>query len=106
MAGCAAFVLPSLYEGFGLPILEAMASGVPVVTSRGGALEEVAGDAAILVDPLDVEAIAAAIERALDDTSLRETLVQKGLARAAQFSWERTAKATLRVYEQAIAGRR
>jgi alpha-1,3-rhamnosyl/mannosyltransferase len=106
MAGCAAFVLPSLYEGFGLPILEAMASGVPVVTSRGGALEEVAGDAAILVDPLDVEAIAAGIERALDDTSLRETLVQKGLARAAQFSWERTAKATLRVYEQAIAGRR
>ena len=106
MAGCAALVLPSLYEGFGLPVLEAMASGVPVVTSRGGALEEVAGDAAILVDPLDVEAIAAGIEKVLDDTSLQEALMRKGLARAAQFSWERTAKGTLGVYEEAIAARR
>jgi len=105
MAGCAAFVYPSLYEGFGLPILEAMACGVPVVASRGGALEEVAGDAAILVDPLDHAAIAAAIERLLDDAALREAVARKGLDRAAQFSWERTARETLRVYEQAIASR-
>ena len=105
MAGCAAFVFPSLYEGFGLPVLEAMACGVPVITSRGGALEEVAGDAAILVDPLDPEAIAAGIETVLDDAALRESLVKKGLARAAQFSWERTATETLRVYERAIETR-
>jgi alpha-1,3-rhamnosyl/mannosyltransferase len=106
MAGSAVFVMPSLYEGFGLPVLEAMASGVPVVTSRGGALEEVAGDAAILVDPQDTEEIAAGIQRVLDDSALRETLVRKGLARAAQFSWERTARETLRIYEQAIQSRR
>ncbi len=105
MAGCTAFVMPSLYEGFGLPVLEAMACGVPVVTSRGGALEEVAGGAAILVDPQDTDEIAAGIERVLDDTALRETLVCKGLARAAQFSWERTARETLRVYERAIQSR-
>jgi alpha-1,3-rhamnosyl/mannosyltransferase len=105
MAGCAAFVMPSLYEGFGLPVLEAMASGVPVVTSRGGALEEVAGDAAVLVDPKDTDEIAAGIEKILDDTTLRESLIQKGQARAAQFSWERTARETLRVYEQAIASK-
>ncbi len=106
MAGCSAFVFPSLYEGFGLPVLEAMACGVPVVTSRGGAVEEAAGDAAILVDPLDTEAIATGIERVLDDAMLRETLIRKGLARAAQFSWDRTARETLRAYEQAIAAKR
>jgi alpha-1,3-rhamnosyl/mannosyltransferase len=105
VAGCAAFVMPSLYEGFGLPVLEAMASGVPVVTSRGGALEEVAADAAVLIDPLDRDAIAAGIEKVLEDSALRETLVQKGFARAAQFTWERTARETLAVYEQAIAAR-
>ena len=105
MAGCTALVMPSLYEGFGLPVIEAMASGVPVVTSRGGALEEVAGNAAVLVDPHDPEAIGAGIESLLHDTSLRATLAQKGLARAAQFSWERTARETLRVYERAIASR-
>ncbi len=106
MAGCAVFVMPSLYEGFGLPVLEAMTCGVPVVTSRGGALEEVAGDAAILVDPLDIDEIAAGIEKVLDDTALREAMVEKGLARAAQFSWERTARETLRIYEQAIESKR
>jgi alpha-1,3-rhamnosyl/mannosyltransferase len=106
MAGCAVFVMPSLYEGFGLPVLEALTCGVPVVTSPGGALEEVAGDAAIFVDPRDRDGIAAGIEAALDDTTLRESLVRKGLARAAQFSWERTARETLRVYEQAISSRR
>ena len=105
MAGCGALVFPSLYEGFGLPVLEAMACGVPVVTSRGGALEEVAGDAALLVDPQDHESIARGIENVLDDAARRETLVRKGLARAAQFTWERTARETLRVYEQAIASR-
>lgn len=106
MAGCAAFVMPSLYEGFGLPILEAMACGVPVVTSRGGALEEVAGGAAVLVDPLEPEAIAAGIERVVGDTDLREVLNRRGLARVEQFSWERTARDTLRVYERAIDARR
>jgi len=106
VAGCAAFVMPSLYEGFGLPVVEAMASGVPVVTSRGGALEEVAGNAAVLVDPRDSDAMAAGIERVLDDAGLRVDLVQRGLARAAQFSWERTARETLAVYDQAIAARR
>jgi alpha-1,3-rhamnosyl/mannosyltransferase len=105
MAGCSAFVMPSLYEGFGLPVLEAMASGVPVVTSRGGALEEVAGDAAVLVDPRDRESIALGIASVLDDAARRETLVRGGLARAAQFTWERTARETLRVYEQAVASR-
>ncbi len=105
MAGCAAFIMPSLYEGFGLPVLEAMTCGVPVVTSIGGALEEVAGEAAILVDPQDTDEIAAGIEKVLDDTALREVLVKKGVARAAQFSWERTARETLSVYEQAIASK-
>jgi glycosyltransferase involved in cell wall biosynthesis len=84
-------------------VLEAMTCGVPVVTSRGSALEEVAGDAAISVDPRDRDAIAAGIEAILDDTTLRESLVRKGLARAVEFSWEQTARETLRVYEQAIA---
>jgi alpha-1,3-rhamnosyl/mannosyltransferase len=106
MAGSAAVAMPSLYEGFGLPVLEAMASGVPVVTSRGAALEEVAGDAAVLVDPLEIEAISAGIEKVLDDGALRADLVRRGLARAAQFSWERTARQTFQVYERAVAFRR
>ena len=105
MAGTVAFVFPSLYEGFGLPVLEAMASGAPVVTSRGGALEEAAGGAALVVDPLDPETIAAGIEGVLDDATVRGELISRGLARAAQFSWDRTARETLQVYENAITSR-
>ena len=82
--GARALVFPSLYEGFGIPVLEAMASGAPVVTSRGGATEEVAGGAAVLVDPLDVEAIAAGIEEA---NARRDELRPLGLERARSYTW-------------------
>jgi glycosyltransferase involved in cell wall biosynthesis len=94
--GARCVVYPSLYEGFGLPVLEAMACGAPVVTSRGGATEEVAGGAAVLVDPLDTAAIAAGIEEAL---ARSDELRMKGLERAQAFSWDRVARETLAVYE-------
>ncbi|NPV88361.1 glycosyltransferase family 4 protein [Coprothermobacteraceae bacterium] len=93
------FVFPSLYEGFGLPPLEAMAFGVPVVVSNRASLPEVVGDAGILVDPTDPEEIAFQIKRVLEDSQLREVLGRKGLERAARFSVERLAKETLKVYE-------
>ena len=86
-----ALVFVSLYEGFGLPVLEAMACGTPVVTAKTTALPEVAGDAAILVDPTSVEQIAGAMEQIVSDMSLRRQLQEKGVARAAGFSWARTA---------------
>lgn len=89
--GAEALVFPSLYEGFGLPLLEAMACGTPVVTSNITALPETAGDAAVLVDPTSVEQIAAAMKQIVHDRSLRQQLREKGLARAAQFSWASTA---------------
>lgn len=94
------FVFPSLYEGFGLPPLEAMACGTPVVTSNVSSLPEVVGDAALMVDPLDVPALVAAIKRVLNDHSLRIELQQRGLARAGQFRWEQVARETHRLYEQ------
>jgi glycosyltransferase involved in cell wall biosynthesis len=97
------FAFPSLYEGFGLPPLEAMARGVPVVTSARGALREVAGDAALIVDPESVEAIAAAIQRLLDDPAERERLRIAGRARAAHFTWERTAEQTVAAYTRTLA---
>jgi glycosyltransferase involved in cell wall biosynthesis len=93
-------VFPSLYEGFGLPVIEAMACGAPVVTSRNSSLVEVAGDAALLVDPLSVDDIAEALYRLHTDKELREELRQCGLARAADFTWEATARQTLALYER------
>jgi glycosyltransferase involved in cell wall biosynthesis len=98
--GALCLAYPSLYEGFGIPILEAMASGTPVVTSRGGATEEVADGAAVLVDPLDPDAIAAGIEEA---ASRREELVPAGLERARSFSWSEVARRTSEVYREAAA---
>jgi alpha-1,3-rhamnosyl/mannosyltransferase len=85
---------PSLYEGFGLPLLEAMSYGVPAVVGNAGALPELAGDAAVLVDPEDVASIAGGLERVLADASLRKQLIAAGKRRAAGFTWERTAAAT------------
>jgi glycosyltransferase involved in cell wall biosynthesis len=93
----------SLYEGFGLPVLEAMSVGTPVVTSNASSLPEVAGDAALLVDPTDEEAIADALRRILTDPALREDLRRRGLQRAGRYSWDATARATLDVYRE-VAG--
>lgn len=101
-AGALAFAFPSLWEGFGLPVLEAMAAGVPVVASNRGALPEVTAGAALLVEPA-VGPLAEALEQLLADAALRERLRAAGLARAAQFSWERTARETLAVYRAAAA---
>src|SRR5713101_3063188 len=95
------FVFPSLYEGFGLPPLEAMAHGTPVVTSNVSSLPEVAGGAAVLVDPYDPRSIADGIECVLGDKSLRTELREKGLARARQFSWEASVKRVQEIYRQA-----
>lgn len=100
--GADLFVLPSLYEGFGLPVLEAMACGTPVVTSNVSSLPEVAGDAAIFVDPYDVNAIADAMRRILGDSDLAADLRRRGLVRAQAFSWERTARETIAVYEHVL----
>jgi glycosyltransferase involved in cell wall biosynthesis len=97
LAGALCFVFPSLYEGFGVPVIEAMACGTPVITSTSSALPEVAGDAALLVDPLDTNAIAAAIMQLIDQATLRETLRRRGLDRARLFTWEACAKKTLEV---------
>ncbi len=96
------FAFPSLYEGFGLPPLEAMACGTPVVTSRISALPEVVGDGALLVDPYSEEAIADAIGRVLDDGVLRAELIERGLRRSAQFSWERSVRAIHAGYMRAL----
>ena len=98
-----AFIYPSLYEGFGIPPLEAMAAGVPVAASSGGAIPEVLGDAALLFDPLDVDAMSGAIERILLDTELRDELIRRGTARAATYTWEASATALLRVFEAVVA---
>jgi glycosyltransferase involved in cell wall biosynthesis len=100
-----AFVFPSLYEGFGLPPLEAMASGTPVVTSNVSALPEVTGDAAVLVDPRDRDAIADGIQSVLEDDSLRAELATKGIARARQFSWDRSIRRIWEIYGDVASAR-
>ncbi len=98
-----AFVFPSLYEGFGLPVLEAMARGVPVACSDRASLPEVAGDAALLFDPEDVAAMTASLRRLLDDAHLRERLSAAGRARAQTFTWARTAELTVASYRRTLA---
>ncbi len=95
-------VYPSLYEGFGIPPVEAMACGTPVVASDRGAIPEVVGDAALLPDPTDVDALVEAMRRALEDGDLRRELRARGLARAARYSWDRAAEQTLDVYEAVV----
>jgi glycosyltransferase involved in cell wall biosynthesis len=98
------FVFPTLYEGFGFPPLEAMASGTAVVTSNVSSLPEVVGDAAVLIDPLDPAAIAAAMSQVLSDDVLRADLVRRGHLRVPAFSWARAAEATRAVYRKVIDG--
>ncbi|NSW81650.1 MAG: glycosyltransferase [Syntrophothermus sp.] len=99
-------ILPSLYEGFGFPPLEAMACGTPVVVSKVASLPEVVGDAGVYVDPYDVEDIARGIYTVLSDSKLRAELRQRGLERAKLFSWEKTAEETLAVFEEVLSERR
>jgi glycosyltransferase involved in cell wall biosynthesis len=102
--GALLFVYPSLYEGFGLPVLEAMACGTPVITSNRASLPEVAGDAALLVDPTRPEALAAAMTSIMNDGTLRQALRAKGLARARTFTWDAVAQQTVAIY-RAVGGR-
>ncbi|MDA0185151.1 glycosyltransferase family 4 protein [Solirubrobacter phytolaccae] len=101
-AGATCFAFPSLAEGFGLPVLEAMACGTPVVSSNTTSMPEVTGDAALLVDPTDVEALAAALERLMTEPVLANGLARRGLERAATFSWERCAAETVAAYRQLV----
>jgi glycosyltransferase involved in cell wall biosynthesis len=98
MRGASLLAFPSLYEGFGMPVVEAMEAGIPVVGARAGATPEVAGDAALLVDPHDAEGFADSMQRVVTDEVLRSRLIDAGKARAALFSWDRAAAAALRIY--------
>ncbi|HOC73080.1 MAG TPA: glycosyltransferase family 1 protein, partial [Candidatus Hydrogenedentes bacterium] len=102
LGGAAGFVWPSLMEGFGLPVLEAMACGAPVVTSRTSSLPEVTGDAALLVDPLDTEALSDAMRRLATDEALRGRLSAEGVKRAAHFTWEHTATLTAKAFRELV----
>ncbi|HEX4593012.1 MAG TPA: glycosyltransferase family 1 protein, partial [Bryobacteraceae bacterium] len=96
------FAFPSLDEGFGMPVIDAMARGLAVLTSNMSALPEVAGEAAWLVDPVDTTAIAAGLHRLIEDQTLRERLAQQGLERTAGFTWERTVEETWKVYRELL----
>lgn len=104
-SGATAFVFPSLYEGFGFPVLEAMACGVPVICSSTSSLPEVAGEAALLVDPLDTAAITGAIKRVSTDADLRATLIGRGFEQIRKFSWDKAAQETLAVLEEVTGPR-
>jgi glycosyltransferase involved in cell wall biosynthesis len=106
LAGAHFFCYPSLFEGFGLPVLEAQSIGVPVMTANSSALPEIAGDAALLVDPTDVDAIADAMLRLSQDEALRQRLIEAGYANVRRFSWPEAARATLAVLEAAWDGKR
>lgn len=101
--GCRLYLNPSLYEGFGLPVLEALACGAPSIVSTAGSLPEIAGPAAVLLPPLDVDAWAVAFERLWEDEAERQNLAQRGPVQAARFSWQRTAQETLTIYQR-VAG--
>jgi glycosyltransferase involved in cell wall biosynthesis len=101
-SGACLFVFPSLYEGFGLPALEAMACGTPVVCSNSSSLPEVTGDAGLLVDPLDVQAMADGMRQVLEDETLRQVMAEKGLCLARRFSWQETARRTLEAYRDLV----
>jgi glycosyltransferase involved in cell wall biosynthesis len=105
ITGAAAYVLASLYEGFGLPILEAMACGTPVVCSNTSSMPELGGDAACYFDPHDTPGMTAAIANVLGDLQLREEMRQRGFKQAGLFSWQRTAEETLAVYDRVLSGR-
>jgi glycosyltransferase involved in cell wall biosynthesis len=100
------FAYPSLHEGFGLPVAEAMSCGTPVLVSRDGALAEVVGDAAVVVDALSVKSIAEGLSRLLSDGELRQKLSDEGKARAARFTWEAAAEQVLSVYREVGQGRK
>jgi glycosyltransferase involved in cell wall biosynthesis len=102
--GASAFIYPSLYEGFGLPVLEAMACGVPVVTTNVSSLPEVAGDAAVLLNPYSVDELADGIWRILSNEDLRDGCIKKGIERARSFTWERCAIETLKVFSEVYDG--
>ncbi len=104
LAGADVLLYPTLYEGFGLPVVEAMASGTPVLTSSTSALQEIAGGYAFLVDPLDVDAIARGIVALTTDPKIRSDYVELGRKRALDFSWEKAAERTLEVYREALTG--
>ena len=104
LSGALAFAFPSLYEGFGLPVLEAMACGTPVVCSNVSSLPEVAGDAAMLIDPLDVDALAVAMYQVITDGALRDKLVEQGMEQIRRFSWRQCASQVLEVLEDAGRG--
>ncbi|MCA1630972.1 MAG: glycosyltransferase family 4 protein [Acidobacteria bacterium] len=103
-SGALCFAYPSFFEGFGLPPLEAMRCGAPVLVGDRTSLPEVVGDAGLLVDPFDTAAISAALARVIDDAGLRQQLRERGLARSAQFDWRETARRTLEVYQRATGG--
>ncbi|MBC7240010.1 MAG: glycosyltransferase family 4 protein, partial [Chloroflexi bacterium] len=102
--GADVFAFPSLYEGFGIPVLEALACGTPVVTSNTSSMPEAAGDAALLVDPTDVEAIAEALWRLLEDASLRNALRARGFEQVKRFSWVASARIIHTIYRHLIEG--
>lgn len=102
--GAVCFALPSLYEGFGIPVLEAMACGTPVVTSNLSSLPEVAGDAALLIDPYNIEELTHALARLITEDALRQQLIERGFTRAAGFTWDRSAQHLLEVYQQLLNG--